>query len=134
MDKFMQLSLDIVHPLYATVYLNPWYRLLGVKLGRRAEVSTASSISPDLVELGDECFIADAVILGVPRIADGEIVLERTRAGRRAFVGNSALRIGACTAPCPPSPIATAPGKSKPCASSQRTVFAVRALRKPHLS
>ena len=91
MDKFMQLSLDIVHPLYATVYLNPWYRLLGVKIGRRAEVSTASSISPDLVELGDECFIADAVILGVPRIADGEIVLDRTRAGRRAFVGNSAL-------------------------------------------
>ena len=91
MDKFMQLSLDIVHPLYATVYLNPWYRLLGVKLGRRAEVSTASSISPDLVELGDECFIADAVILGVPHIADGEIVLEHTRAGRRAFVGNSAL-------------------------------------------
>ena len=91
MDKFMQLSLDIVHPLYATVYLNPWYRLLGVKLGKRAEVSTASSISPDLVELGDECFIADAVILGVPHIADGEMVLDRTRAGRRAFVGNSAL-------------------------------------------
>ena len=91
MDKFLQLSLDIVHPLYATVYLNPWYRLLGVKLGKRAEVSTASSISPDLIELGDECFIADAVILGVPRIADGEILLEHTRAGRRAFVGNSAL-------------------------------------------
>ncbi len=91
MDKFMQLSLDIVHPLYATVYLNPWYRLLGVKLGVRAEVSTASSISPDLIELGDECFIADAVMLGVPRIADFELVLERTRVGRRAFIGNSAL-------------------------------------------
>ena len=91
MDKFMLLSLDIVHPLYATVYLNPWYRLLGVKMGARAEVSTASSISPDLIELGEECFIADAVMLGVPRIADGELVLERTSVGRRAFVGNSAL-------------------------------------------
>ena len=91
MDKFMQLSLDVVHPLYATVYLNPWYRLLGVKMGARAEVSTASSVSPDLIELGEECFIADAVMLGVPRIADGELVLERTTVGRRAFVGNSAL-------------------------------------------
>ncbi|MCE9556358.1 MAG: amino acid adenylation domain-containing protein [Planctomycetes bacterium] len=90
-NHLLELSLEVVKPLYATVYLAPWYRLLGVKVGRRAEVSTASAISPDLLSIGDESFVADAVILGAPRVADGEIVLEETRLGRRAFIGNSAL-------------------------------------------
>jgi hypothetical protein len=33
-----------------------------VKVGRRAEISTASAIVPDLVEIGPESFIADSVI------------------------------------------------------------------------
>jgi non-ribosomal peptide synthetase-like protein len=90
-DQLMQLSLDIVGPLYATLYLNPWYRLLGVRLGPRAEVSTASSISHDLLEVGEESFIADAVSLGAPRIHRGVLALEKTVTGRRAFVGNSAV-------------------------------------------
>jgi non-ribosomal peptide synthetase-like protein len=90
-DQLMQLSLDVVNPLYATVYLNPWYRLLGVRLGPRAEVSTASSISLDLLEVGAESFVADAVSLGAPRIYRGAFTLEKTVLGRRAFVGNSAV-------------------------------------------
>jgi non-ribosomal peptide synthetase-like protein len=90
-DKLMELSLDIVNSLYATLYLNPWYRLLGVKVGKRAEVSTASSMCHDLLNLGDESFIADAVLLGAPRVRDGRLELMPTRIGKRAFVGNSAL-------------------------------------------
>jgi non-ribosomal peptide synthetase-like protein len=90
-DKLMELSLDIVNSLYATLYLNPWYKLLGVKVGTRAEVSTASSMCHDLLDLGDECFIADAVLLGAPRVCDGRLELLPTKIGRRAFVGNSAL-------------------------------------------
>lgn len=90
-DQLMQLSLDVANSLYATLYLNPWYRLLGVNLGRRAEVSTASSISFDLLTVGDESFVADAVSLGAPRLDAGELILGRTTVGRRAFVGNSAV-------------------------------------------
>jgi non-ribosomal peptide synthetase-like protein len=90
-DKLMELSLDIVNSLYATMYLNPWYKLLGVQVGTRAEVSTASSMCHDLLQLGDECFIADAVLLGAPRVRDGRLELLPTRVGKRAFVGNSAL-------------------------------------------
>ena len=90
-SKLMELSLDAMSPLYATVFLNPWYRLLGVKLGARAEISTASSISFDLLEIGEESFIADAVMLGAPHLKGGELVFERTRVGKRAFVGNSAV-------------------------------------------
>ena len=34
-DQLMGLSLDIMGPLYATLYLNPWYKSLGAKMGRR---------------------------------------------------------------------------------------------------
>ncbi|MCX6899649.1 MAG: peptide synthetase, partial [Verrucomicrobia bacterium] len=90
-DKLMELSLDLLSPLYATIYLNPWYRLLGVKLGRRTEVSTASSIGFDTLRIGEESFIADGVGLGVPRVHHGKLEIKETTVGRRAFVGNSAV-------------------------------------------
>jgi non-ribosomal peptide synthetase-like protein len=90
-DKTMELSLDVVGPLYASVYLSPWYKFLGAKLGKGAEISTASFISPDLLSIGAESFIADNVSLGAPRVRDGWIIIDRNEIGRRAFIGNSAL-------------------------------------------
>ncbi|MBI3878972.1 MAG: amino acid adenylation domain-containing protein [Verrucomicrobia bacterium] len=89
-DQTLELSLDIVGPLYATMFLNPWYRLLGAKLGRRAEISTASFISPDLLTLGDETFIADSVSLGAARVENGFLLVGENRVGHRSFIGNSA--------------------------------------------
>ena len=71
MDQTMSLSLEVLGPLYASVYLGPWYKLLGAKLGAGAEISTASFISPDLLSIGEESFIADSVSLGAPRVRDG---------------------------------------------------------------
>ena len=90
-DQTLDLSLDILGPLYASVYLTPWYRLLGAKLGYGAEVSTASFISPDLLSIGDESFIADSVSLGAPRIRNGAMTLGRNHIGKRSFIGNSAM-------------------------------------------
>ncbi len=89
-DQLLELSLDVLGPLYATIYLAPWYRLLGAKLGPRAEISTASFISPDLLTIGEESFIADSVSLGAARVEDGAVTIGETRIGRRSFVGNSA--------------------------------------------
>ncbi|WP_010545307.1 Pls/PosA family non-ribosomal peptide synthetase [Sphingomonas elodea] len=85
------LALRLLHPIYATLYVVPWYRALGVKVGRRAEISTAAAIVPDLVEVGPESFIADAVLFGAARVEPGAIQLAHTRIGRRSFIGNSAL-------------------------------------------
>jgi non-ribosomal peptide synthetase-like protein len=85
------LALRLLHPIYATLYVVPWYRALGVKVGRRAEISTAAAIVPDLVDIGPESFIADAVLFGAARIEPGHIQLAHTRIGRRSFIGNSAL-------------------------------------------
>jgi non-ribosomal peptide synthetase-like protein len=90
-DQTMDLSLDVLGPLYASVYLTPWYKLLGAKLGRGAEVSTASFISPDLLTIGQESFIADNVSLGAPRVRDGEMTIGTNQIGQRSFVGNSAM-------------------------------------------
>ena len=90
-DQTMDLSLDILGPLYASVYLTPWYKLLGAKLGKGAEVSTASFISPDLLSIGDESFIADSVSLGAPRVRDGVMTTGRNHIGKRSFIGNSAM-------------------------------------------
>src|SRR5213075_2706316 len=81
-DQTMDLSLDVLGPLYASVYLTPWYKLLGAKLGKGAEISTASFISPDLLSIGDESFIADSVSLGAPRIRDGQMTIGQNRIGK----------------------------------------------------
>ncbi|WP_203309306.1 Pls/PosA family non-ribosomal peptide synthetase [Sphingomonas beigongshangi] len=85
------LALRLLHPIYATLYVVPWYRALGVKVGKRAEISTAAAIVPDLVDIGAESFIADAVLFGAARVEPGAIRLAHTRIGRRSFIGNSAL-------------------------------------------
>ncbi len=90
-DRLMSMGLDLLAPLYATVYLAPWFRLLGARLGAWAEVSTAGSGCPDLLDIGEESFIADCVSFGPPRVDLGRVTLAATRVGRRAFVGNSAL-------------------------------------------
>ena len=90
-QQINDLALRLLHPIYATLYVVPWYRALGVKVGRRAEISTAAAIVPDLVEIGPESFIADAVLFGAARMEPGALRLDHTRIGRRTFIGNSAL-------------------------------------------
>jgi non-ribosomal peptide synthetase-like protein len=90
-DKTMELSLDVIGPLYASVFLSPWYKMLGARLGHGAEISTASFISPDLLSIGPQSFIADNASLGAPRVRDGVMMIDKNVIGRRAFIGNSAL-------------------------------------------
>jgi non-ribosomal peptide synthetase-like protein len=89
-DQTMKLSLDVIGPLYGSIYLPPWYRSLGAKIGRGAEVSTASFISPDLLSLGEDSFIADSVSLGASRGRDGHVMVGPNHVGKRTFIGNSA--------------------------------------------
>lgn len=121
-DRLMDLSLEVLGPLYATLYLAPWYRLLGARMGRAAEVSTACAASPDLLDLGDESFVADAVSLGAPRYENGTMTLDETRIGRRAFVGNSAmLPAGATVGEGALVGVLSAPPRSTPGAAAADT-------------
>ncbi len=86
-----ELALEMLHPIYATLYVLPWYRAMGARVGKRAEISTATSVIHDLIEIGPESFIADGVVFGAPRLEPGRIRLARTRIGHRSFIGNSGL-------------------------------------------
>jgi non-ribosomal peptide synthetase-like protein len=81
-------SLNVLHGIYATVFAPYWYRLLGAKVGRDAEISTALGVVPDMLTLGDETFIADAVMLGDEQIDGGWMTMEATVVSNRSFVGN----------------------------------------------
>ena len=84
-------ALTLLHPIFATLYVRPWYKALGAKVGARSEISSASAVSHDLIEFGEESFIADGVSFGAARMEPGGLRLARTRVGRRTFIGNSAL-------------------------------------------
>jgi len=90
LSAILDASLQVLHGLYASVYAATWLRLLGTKVGRDAEVSTAEGVVPELLELGDESFIADGAMLGDEEQRGGWMVLRRTRIGHRSFVGNGA--------------------------------------------
>ena len=90
-DQLLARSLDLVGPLHATRYVALWYRALGARLGRFVELSTATSTTPDLLDIGDEGTVADEVSLGAARIEGGWMTVAPTRLGRRAFLGNGAV-------------------------------------------
>ncbi|MFO1264948.1 MAG: Pls/PosA family non-ribosomal peptide synthetase [Rhodoferax sp.] len=89
-NQIQESSLQILHGVYATVFAPLWYRLLGAKVGRDAEISTALGVVPDMLTLGDETFIADAVLLGDEEINGGWMTMRPTVVERRSFVGNGA--------------------------------------------
>jgi non-ribosomal peptide synthetase-like protein len=90
-DGIMKASRAVLLPLYTTLYFPPWLRLLGAKIGPRAELSTVWNFAPELVDVGEESFFADGSIIGGKRIFRGRFEIDFNRIGRRSFVGNSAI-------------------------------------------
>lgn len=90
-DRTMDMSLVVLHPVYATLYVVPYLRALGVKIGRGAEVSNARGFTYDLTEIGEEAFVADNVRLGDVTIRANSVTFQRTSISARAFSGNSSL-------------------------------------------
>lgn len=90
-DQLISVSLIVLHPIFATVYVSSFFRMLGAKIGKNTEISTASNVTHTMLEIGNESFIADAVSLGEEDIRAQRLILERTTIGNGSFVGNSAL-------------------------------------------
>ena len=77
-------------PLYSSALTPAWLRLLGARVGRRVEASTVLLI-PKLTTINDEAFLADDTLLGSYELGGGWLRVERTKIGKRAFVGNSGM-------------------------------------------
>ncbi len=90
-NQIQESSLFVLHGLYATVYAPWWYRLLGARVGRGTEISTALGVVPDMLTIGADSFVADGVMLGDERIEGGWMHLRPTVIGDRSFLGNGAF-------------------------------------------
>ncbi|QDL56826.1 Pls/PosA family non-ribosomal peptide synthetase [Rhodoferax aquaticus] len=98
-NQIQESSLHVLHGVYATVFAPAWYRLLGAKVGRDAEISSALGLVPDMLTLGDETFIADAVMLGDEHIDGGWMTMRPTVVSKRSFIGNGAYVPDGTTVP-----------------------------------
>ena len=90
LERLMTFSLAWTRTLYATLYVVPWLRALGMKIGKASEISTATILFPDLISLGDGCFIADSATLAVPIIKANQVIIKGISIGDRSFIGNAA--------------------------------------------
>lgn len=91
LDRLMDLALVVLYPVFASLYIVPFLRVLGVKIGKRAEVSTARGLSFELLEIGEESFVADAVKLGAAEVRGNVLTLKKTKLESRAFAGNASM-------------------------------------------
>ncbi len=91
LDYLMRNTRTILLPLYATVYLPSFLRMLGARIGRGVEISTVLNISPDLLSIGSGSFLADACLVGGERIHNGLVEVRPVAIGEKTFVGNSAM-------------------------------------------
>jgi len=90
-DKHLEVMGNILVPIYDSLFAGPWCRSLGMKCGPRCEIALPIRMPYDLVELGEESFIASQVSVGMPIRRNGRLVLERTQIGRRVFLGNDSV-------------------------------------------
>ncbi|MFD9353193.1 Pls/PosA family non-ribosomal peptide synthetase [Streptomyces sp. NPDC060031] len=96
--QLMDLSRETLFPLYAGLITPVWLRLLGMKIGRGAEVSTVLAL-PSLTTVGEGAFLADDTLTAPCELGGGWVRIGHSEIGRRAFLGNSGM---------------TAPGRAVP--------------------
>ena len=87
----IEVVLDVLGALFATVYMRSWYRAMGMKIGKDSEISTSFPGLYDLVAIGDKCFVADLAVVGEEEIKHGWMTLDRVTTGDQVFIGNAAI-------------------------------------------
>jgi len=86
-----EVTLETLSSLFATIYMRAWYRLMGARIGKGAEISTNLSGRYDLTAIGAGNFIADEVVFGDEDMRRGHMRLDMTRTGEQVFIGNDAV-------------------------------------------
>jgi non-ribosomal peptide synthetase-like protein len=95
-DHLIAMTSSLTRTLYDTLYLPPFLRLLGARIGRWSEVSTVTFIDPDMLTLGDESFVAGETVIAPAVFHRGCVAIAPAEVGRRSFVGNGAILPGSC--------------------------------------
>ncbi|WP_369388262.1 Pls/PosA family non-ribosomal peptide synthetase [Streptomyces sp. CG1] len=88
--QLMDRARETLFPLYAGLVTPVWLRLLGMRIGRGAEVSTVLAL-PSLTTVGEGAFLADDTLTAPYELGGGWVRIGRAQIGRRAFLGNSGM-------------------------------------------
>jgi len=93
MDSLLDGANQVLFPLYLSLYTRSWLRLLGVRVGKRAEVSITSGLNR-LTTLDETSFVADLPVFAVARSRAGWLHLAPISLGSGSFLGNGAILEG----------------------------------------
>ncbi|MFC9425763.1 Pls/PosA family non-ribosomal peptide synthetase [Streptomyces sp. NPDC056987] len=97
-SQLMDAARQWLFPLYAGLITPSWLRALGMKIGRRAEVSTVLAL-PSLTTIGDGAFLADDALVAPYQLGGGWLRIGAAEIGERAFLGNSGMTAPGRTVP-----------------------------------
>nr|WP_239020781.1 Pls/PosA family non-ribosomal peptide synthetase [Nakamurella antarctica] len=89
-EKLMDSARTVAFPLYASLLTPVWLRVLGAKVGAGVEASTVIML-PKLTTVGNGAFLADDTMVGSYELGGGWLRVERSKVGKRAFLGNSGM-------------------------------------------
>ena len=103
-ERLMDAARNYLFPLYASLLTPWWLRVLGAKVGRGTEISTALLI-PKFTIVEDGAFLADDTMVASYELGGGWIHVAKATIGKRAFLGNSGI---------------TQPGRKVPTTGSSR--------------
>ena len=86
----MDAARHYLFPLYASLLTPTWLRVLGAKVGRGTEISTAL-LTPKFTVIEDSAFLADDTMVASYELGGGWIHVATATIGKRAFLGNSGI-------------------------------------------
>ena len=89
-ERLMDAARNYLFPMYASLLTPWWLRLLGAKVGRGTEISTAL-LTPKFTVIEDGAFLADDTMVASYELGGGWIHVAKATIGKRAFLGNSGI-------------------------------------------
>jgi non-ribosomal peptide synthetase-like protein len=89
-ERLMDAARNYLFPIYAGLLTPVWMRLLGARVGRDTEISTALVI-PKFTVVEDGAFLADDTMVASYELGGGWIHVAKAAVGKRAFLGNSGI-------------------------------------------
>jgi len=89
-ERLMDAARHYLFPLYASLLTPIWLRVLGAKVGRGTEISTAL-LTPKFTVIEDSAFLADDTMVASYELGGGWIYVAKATIGKRAFLGNSGI-------------------------------------------
>ncbi len=89
-ERLMDAARNYLFPIYAGLLTPVWLRILGAKIGRDTEISTAL-LTPKFAVVEDGAFLADDTMVASYELGGGWIHIAKATVGKRAFLGNSGI-------------------------------------------